>query len=579
MAFQIYSADLSDEKRDTKIVLHNFNYNGELYYNGNLLSLSQDSYYLFPDKFSLSKSNLELRYCPSLHYFDYPEKALNNTLVANSQNYLSYTTILSSTDYDSIQEFSQLEFLNSSFVFNTTIKVVNSNNPTIFKFTFPIPSPKLISLYNEINNSSFPFNTPSTLFSNISLFTNIDSEPTWVENEYIDSNFNYNGNINQIIGLNFGTNNKKNAKYSIINLEGFELVDVDKGVDFVLVEIYTKFRAKISLNSKYIHLADFNSYLLCAEYDFESSIINNDSFIFYDDSRVLTFKVKESNPSRKLKGENCIGDGFLDFRLKFVTTPDSLVKLLNGMSYIHTGIKSNLNLDVSKTVIFRDEIYVNIYDGVSLKSDNNLFDSDTPSFSKCIPIENLNSKSIHFSKNNSNLVLNCYHSSITIPVDLVGIPNPTQHSNLANIHLSLSSSSVKYPFFILIIIIISLVIHINFCHFTKEKQIKYDLKYNKKNNNKSIESNEGEQECNVSEIDSLESNVDKSLNDFSEEEMKKEYYLKTFLNKKFSELLLLAKENQDLTIQDLIDKDFELDIERLLDKNENIDNNEDLCQI
>ena len=89
---------------------------------------------------------------------------------------------------------------------------------------------------------------------------------------------------------------------SVATITGFEINDPDLGLNIIRADVIVSLTSfsYITLNTKYIHEVDFNTQLYCF-----------------------------SAPTW-----HCIGDGFNDYQMTFVGTPDSIERVLNGMQFL-----------------------------------------------------------------------------------------------------------------------------------------------------------------------------------------------------------------------------------------------------
>ena len=138
-------------------------------------------------------------------------------------------------------------------------------------------------------------------------------------------------------------------------ITGFSVIDIDRDVDIIKVEISSSLGGKITLNVNYINRLIFNHYYLCC------STINS----------------------------CCQGDGYSDSSMVFFARPSDIQLALNGMKYVST--KPGL-----------DNVNITLYDG---------------SGGKCIDFTNANIKSNGLGS--KSIQKGCYVRSISFSVNVV----------------------------------------------------------------------------------------------------------------------------------------------------------------
>jgi hypothetical protein len=109
-------------------------------------------------------------------------------------------------------------------------------------------------------------------------------------------------NVNDETNVTCATSTVEAANSEIVQLEGFMLNDVDRGVDIVRAAVRAN-HGYMTLNQAYVHLLDFTS----SEYCFAQ------------------------------QGWYCVGDGRDDTSMVFLGTPHDIQLALNGLQYVGTS--------------------------------------------------------------------------------------------------------------------------------------------------------------------------------------------------------------------------------------------------
>lgn len=120
-------------------------------------------------------------------------------------------------------------------------------------------------------------------------------------------------NESELIANSYADTTNDNKKYSILELNGFHVVDPDLDLDLVHVIVNTSNNGYVALNSKYLKYLDFNSQAYCKGHSWK-----------------------------------CWGSGAGATSQSFVTSPSNLELALNGLTYYNYG--SNLIDTISITI-------------------------------------------------------------------------------------------------------------------------------------------------------------------------------------------------------------------------------------